>query len=104
MGFSTQGLARASARRPWVTVGLWLVVIAIAGWLSSAFLSDALTTDANFTNDPEAKRADELIEERFGAEGLTEVFILTSEDATVDDPAFEEAVRGLQAAAVEQGV
>src|SRR5918996_3991235 len=103
MGFSTQGLARASARRPWVTLGLWLVVIAIAGWLSSTYLSDALTTDANFTNDPEAKRATELIEERFGEEGLSEVFILTSDNATVDDPAFEEAVRGLQAAAVEQG-
>jgi RND superfamily putative drug exporter len=103
MGLSTQGLARASARRPWVTLGLWLLVIAMAGWLSSAFLSDALTTDANFTNDPEAKRAAELIEDRFGAEGVGEVFILTSEDATVDDPAFEEAVRGLQAAAGQEG-
>jgi RND superfamily putative drug exporter len=103
MGLSTQGLARASARRPWVTLGLWLLVIAMAGWLSSAFLSDALTTDANFTNDPEAKRAAELIEDRFGAEGVGEVFILSSEEATVDDPAFEEAVRGLQAAAGEEG-
>jgi len=103
MGFSTQGLARASARRPWVTVGLWLLVIAMAGWLSSAFLSDALTTDANFTNDPEAKRAAELIDDRFGEEGLSEVLILSSEDATVEDPAFEEAVRGLQAAAVQEG-
>ena len=103
MGLSTQGLARASARRPWVTVGLWLLVIAVAGWLSATFLSEALTTDANFTNDPEAKRAAELIDDRFGEEGIGEVFILSSIDATVDDPAFEEAVRAVQEAAASEG-
>jgi RND superfamily putative drug exporter len=44
-----------------------------------------------------------LIDERFGEEGLTEVFILSSDEATVTDPEFEEAVRSLQAAAVDGG-
>ena len=103
MRFSTERLARASAGRPWATIGLWLALMAAAGWLSSQYLADALTTDADFTNRPEAKQAQELIDERFGEEGLTEVFILSSDEATVTDPEFEEAVRALQAAAVDGG-
>jgi putative drug exporter of the RND superfamily len=101
--FTTEGLARASARRPWVTVGLWVVAIAVAGWLSSQYLADALTTNVDFTNSPEAKQAQELIEERFGEEGVTEVLILNSADATVEDPAFERAVRAVQAQANAEG-
>ena len=101
--FSTEGLARASARRPWITLGLWVVAIAVAGWLSSQYLADALTTSVDFTNTPEAKQAQELVEERFGEEGVTEVFILNSEDSTIDDPAFEQGVRSLQADATAGG-
>ena len=101
--FSTQGLARASARRPWLTLGIWVLAIAAAGWVSSQYLADALTTSADFTNSPEAVQAEELVEERFGEEGVTEILILTSEDATVDDPAFEQAVRAVQAEAIDEG-
>ncbi|MDQ3766959.1 MAG: MMPL family transporter, partial [Actinomycetota bacterium] len=101
--FSTEGLARASARRPWITLGLWVVAIAVAGWISSQYLADALTTSADFTNTPEAVQAEELIEERFGEEGITEILILSSEDTTVDDPAFEQAVRAVQGAAIDEG-
>jgi RND superfamily putative drug exporter len=103
MGSATQRLARASARRPWVTVGLWLATIAVAGVLSSQFLADALTTKIDFTNDPEAKRAAELIEQRFGKAGETEVFILSSTERAVTDPSFERAVRSLQGSASDQG-
>jgi RND superfamily putative drug exporter len=103
MRISTESLARASARRPWTTLGLWVVAIAVAGWLSSQFLAEALTTDADFTNAPEAKRAADLVEERFGEEGVTEVFILGSNDLTVQDPEFEGSVRALQASAAEEG-
>src|SRR5918999_516458 len=103
MRFSTEALARASARRRWLTLGLWIVAVAVAGWLSSQFLSEALTTDANFTNDPEAKRAAELVEDRFGEEGVAEVFIVGSDSETVDSPAFERTVRGLQATATDEG-
>ena len=101
--FSTQGLARASARRPWLTLGLWVLAIGIAGWISSQYLADALTTSADFTNSPEAVQAEDLIEERFGEEGITEILILSSEDATVDDPAFEQAVRAVQTEAIDEG-
>ena len=101
--FSTEGLARASARRPWITLGLWLLAIAVAGWISSQYLADALTTSADFTNSPEAVQAEELIEERFGEEGITEILILSSDDSTVDDPAFEQAVRAVQTEAIDEG-
>src|SRR5918996_4446805 len=100
---ATQRLAGASARRPWLVVGLWIAAISIAGYASSQFLADSLTTQIEVTNDPEAQRAADLIEQRFGAAGVTEVFILTSEDATVTDGAFERAVRSLQASASDGG-
>src|SRR5919106_1065364 len=93
---TTGSLARASSRRPWITLGLWVVLIALAGTLSSAWLSDALTTDADFTNKPEAKRALELVEDRFGREGVSEVFILRAEDATVKDESFRSYAAGLK--------
>src|ERR687891_233899 len=100
---ATQRLAGASARRPWLVVGLWIAAVAIAGYASSQFLAGALTTKIEVTNDPEAQRAADLIEQRFGAAGVTEVLILTSEDATVSDGAFERAVRSLQASASDGG-
>src|SRR5918996_884105 len=85
MRLTTRSLAGASARRPWITLGLWVVTIAVAGWISSQYLAEALTTSADFTNSPEAVQAEELIEERFGEEGVTEVFILSSTDVTVEE-------------------
>jgi hypothetical protein len=46
MGSATQRLARASARRPWLIVRLWIATIAFDGVVSSQFLGDALTTEA----------------------------------------------------------
>ena len=103
MGSGTQRVARASARRPWVTVGVWVAAIAVAAVLSSQFLGDALTTEIDFTNEPEAKRAAELIEQRFGELGETEVFILSSTERGVTDPSFERAVRSLQGSASDKG-
>lgn len=102
MGSATQRLATASARRPWLVVGLWITTIAIAGALAAQLLADALTTEVGLTNDPEATRANELIEERFGEAGETEVFILSSTQR-VTSPAFERAVRALQASASQKG-
>ena len=103
MKLTTESLARGSSRRPWLTVAVWVTLIAVAGFVTSRFLSDALTTDISFTNDPEAKRAAELVEERFGKEGVTEVLILTAEGGTVEDADVERAVRRVQAQAVKIG-
>src|SRR5918996_1186493 len=97
MKLTTGSLARASSRRPWTILGLWVVLIALAGALSSVWLSDALTTDVNFTNEPEAKRALELVEDRFGREGVSEIFIMRGEEATVEDESFRSYAAGVQA-------
>jgi RND superfamily putative drug exporter len=103
MRLTTESLARASSRRPWTTLGLWALLIAAAFVVSSQLLSGVLTTDANFTNDPEAKRAAELVEARFGEQGLSEVFLVSSSSATVQDKSFKTEVRALQAKATEIG-
>ena len=103
MALNTKTLARASSRRPWLTIGLWVLLIALAGFVSSRWLGDALTSDIDFTNRPEAKRAAELVEERFGKQGITELILLSSDSVTVDDDSFQEAARAIQAEAVREG-
>jgi len=75
----------------------WFLVL-VAGIASSAtLLGPALTTDFDFTNLPEAKRAQQLLEERQLEEDIvTETFVVTTESAGgVEDPAFVSEVNGL---------
>ena len=98
MRLNTETLARASARRPWVTVGMWIVLLGSSGFVSSQLLGDALTTDFDFTNEPESVRAQQLLEDRLrGPATLNETYIVTSEAATVDALAFRGEVMDLQA-------
>jgi putative drug exporter of the RND superfamily len=99
VSLTTESLARASSRRPWLTLGIWILVIVGAGITSSRLLAGALTTEVAFTNQPEAKRAADLVEERFGDPGVTELFIINSPSLTVDDGRFQAEVRALQAEA-----
>jgi RND superfamily putative drug exporter len=98
MRLNSEAVARASARRPWTTIGIWLVLIATAGFLASRLLGDVLTQEFEFTNRPESVRAEEIIDEKFDGNGAedTEFVIVQSESLTVEDPRFQEAVRGLQ--------
>jgi putative drug exporter of the RND superfamily len=99
MKLSPEALARASSRHPWRTIGLWVVLIVTMGYLSSQLLGDVLTQEFEFTNDPESVQAQEVIDQKFsnGEEvASTEFFIVGSQSLTVDDPEFEQAVRGLQ--------
>jgi RND superfamily putative drug exporter len=94
---STQSLARSSSRHPWRTIGIWGLAVLVAGGLISALLGDATTNSANFTNNPEAKRARGLVEDRLrGPDRDTEIFIVTSTTATVDDAPFRAYVERLQ--------
>ena len=92
--FSTAGLARISARRPWVVVAAWIVLLVLAGVAASG-LGDAFTTEGDFTNRPESVRADDLLEQRLRGgqdEPVTETVIVHSDTATADDPAFRQVV------------
>ncbi len=89
-------IARQSAKRPWVTIGLWVLTVVIAIVLVGSFLDDGLTTKFTFTNSPESKKGFDLLEERLrGPIGTKEVVIVRSEASTVDDPAFQQFVVSL---------
>jgi RND superfamily putative drug exporter len=101
---ATQRMARACSTRPWATITVWIVAVLVSIGLASALLGDVVTTDANFTNRPEALRAKELIEERLrGGEFLTELYLVSSPTATVDDPSFRTAATELQSRSVALG-
>ena len=91
-----ESLALSSARRPWTTIGIWVLVIIISVALRATLFEDAISTEFAFTSNPDSKKADELLEERFGLpKGTSEVVIVQSETMTVDAPAYQEFVEGL---------
>jgi len=93
----TERLAKASARRPLVVVGLWVALFLIGGFLASG-IGDVLTTEFTVTNEPESVRADQLLEERLrGPEQARELVIVGSTSATVGDAEFRSFVDGLLA-------
>ncbi|HEX5937236.1 MAG TPA: MMPL family transporter [Actinomycetota bacterium] len=102
MRINPETLARASSRHPWRVVITWVVLVVAAGATASTLLGGVLNNDIAFTNRPESVRAQELIDERFGARSAgagTEYVIVSSPDgAGVDDPAFRAYVTELQGA------
>ena len=93
MRLNPESIARASSKHPWRTVGLWFVVFVLAGASSSALLGSALTTDIDFTNTPEAKEAQQILEQRrLEQDIVTENWVIAGPgEGAVDDPAFVEA-------------
>jgi RND superfamily putative drug exporter len=94
MRLNPESLARASSRHPWRTVVVWLVIFVLAGASSSALLGSALTTDIDFTNTPEAKEAQQILEQRrLEQDIVTENWVIAGPgEGAVDDPAFVEDV------------
>jgi RND superfamily putative drug exporter len=101
MRINPETLARASSRHPWRVVIGWVVLIAAAGMTAGALLGGVLNNDIEFTNQPESVRAQDVIDQRFAEQSAgasTEFVIISSNEQTVDDPAFEDYVGELQAA------
>ena len=94
----TELLARICARRPWVTIGVWALVVAVAAGLIYQFLGSATTTDFRLAGRYESERANALLIDKLrGPEKSAEIVIVQSETLTVDDEAFRakvEAVHG----------
>ena len=106
MGVSilTELLARASARKPWVTIGVWALILAIALALIGSLLSSATTTDFRLSGRYESERAAALLEDRLrGPEKLAEIVIVQSPSLTVDDEAFRSKVEAVHAEIVSLG-
>jgi putative drug exporter of the RND superfamily len=104
----TERLARACAGHPWRTVGIWVAVVLASMAAVVLLLGDALTTEAEITNEPESYRAYELLFERLppppGEETYgDEVIVVRSDTHTVDDPAFRMKVEDVARAAEATG-
>ena len=94
----TERLARFSARRPWLTIAAWLVIVVAAGGLLVAF-GDSLQAADDFIGHPNPSRPKSCSPERIpGADADTEIVVVRSTTLTVDDPAFAARVRELAAA------
>ncbi|MYK26451.1 MAG: MMPL family transporter, partial [Dehalococcoidia bacterium] len=108
----TDLLARVSARRPWLTIGLWVVLFVVAGALNVNLLESATTTELRLSPGFESEDTRRLLEERFpDTQQPREVVVVQSDSLTVDDPAFAAkvnevfgAVAGLGGEVVGQGL
>ncbi|MCO5177951.1 MAG: MMPL family transporter [Thermomicrobiales bacterium] len=95
---STRGVARWSARRPWLVVGFWLLLVVMAG-AASGMLPSPISNDDGFTTEPESLKGDRLIEQRLnGQQPQTETVVITSDHLTIDDPAFRQVIESTSAA------
>jgi RND superfamily putative drug exporter len=93
---TTERLARGAARRPWLTLTVWLLIVAAAVALYAAFGVNYKARES-FLADPESRRAADLIAERLpSARHNTEVVIVRSRRFAVDDPAFRAVVADLR--------
>lgn len=92
---STESIASASARRPWVVIAFWGAVLVASIAIIGTLLSSALTTEVRLTNGPDSQRADDLLEAWRGKDQDNEIIIVSSDTLTVDDAAFRDKVEGL---------
>ena len=53
---STEALARTSARRPWLVIAVWVVLLLSGVALRATIFEDGVTTQFNFTNTPGRRR------------------------------------------------
>jgi RND superfamily putative drug exporter len=102
--FATENLARQSARKPWLTIGLWVVALLIAGYFSGV-LGLNTTTEVKLLDNPESQQGWDALKDH-GLRPETparETVIITSKTAdgggdaavTVDTPEFRAAVESV---------
>lgn len=103
MQLSTTSLARIAARHPWRTVTVWVVVLIASIAASAVLLGDALTTNDDFTNTPESKRAADLVEAGLSAADADIEFVVITANASVDDPRYAAYVERLQSSIAALG-
>jgi RND superfamily putative drug exporter len=94
----TERLARASSRRPWLVVGIWVSVIVAAFVLVATFL--AFEGEAEITRTTESKQAERILDEGFPAGAATgreisEVVVVRAEGGNVRGEATRARVATL---------
>jgi uncharacterized membrane protein YdfJ with MMPL/SSD domain len=103
---STERLARACARRPWRTLGAWVVALFLGIALLVVLLD--LTAEGEVTSNPESEQGYDAIGRHFPPdpedEYVNELVLVRSQSLTVDDPAFREKVDAVLADVRASGV
>lgn len=92
----TGRISAASARRPWTTIAIW-VVLAVALVASSGVVGGVFTTDISFTDDPESQTSRELLKAWQG-EPFFEALVISSQKYAVQSPEFKKFVGEITAA------
>jgi RND superfamily putative drug exporter len=103
----TERVARACARRPVLTLGLWAAAL-VASVLALALVMTGLTTEPELTNDPESVRAEAALHRveppRERADRtFTDYVIVRSETSRVSDPEFRAVVERVAGAIRDAG-
>ncbi len=91
----TEWLARFSTRKPWATIGIWLVLVLVALVITGQLLPTATTTELRLIarfGEIESVTANELLEGSPIKPPPAEIVIVQSETLTVDDTAFRAKV------------
>ncbi len=104
LNLGVESIARAAARRPWITAGIWAGILVAAAVIIFTLLGGALTTDMEVTNNPESQQAQAILDQNLGKDTtLEEMIIIRSKTLTVDDPQYRQAVEGLFSAVMALG-
>jgi RND superfamily putative drug exporter len=105
---STERLARACARRPWVTVAAWLLAVVLSMGVVAALLGSVLTSEGEVTSNPESEQGYAAMGRHFppdpSAEYVNEFVLIRSPTLSVDDPPFRRKVDGVLADVRSSGV
>ena len=101
----TERLAIWTGRRPRLTLASWGLALVVSIAITGAFLGDALSGGEEVTSDTESRRADRLQAQRVagGQPDATEVVVVRSATATVDQPRFQRRVETLAGELEEAG-
>ena len=95
MTISSERLARESAKRPWLVVGIWIAATVVSAVLWFNLIESGTTQGQGmFTVEPEAIKAQRLlVESDIRDERLdTEIMVIRHDSLTVDDPQFRERI------------
>jgi uncharacterized membrane protein YdfJ with MMPL/SSD domain len=94
----TERLARESGRRPWLVVGLWLVLVFTSIALVATFLE--FEGEAEITRETESKQASQILDQAFpqgamGEQAISEVVVVRAENGDIESAASRERVAAL---------
>ena len=87
------GIARLSARRPWITILAWVVLAALI--ITGGSLTHQKEYEDDFSSRVESQVGRDYLNEHFGeGDSVSETLIFASDTYTVDDPEFRSVVEG----------